>query len=227
MATLTPINGQRMNPREANILEEARLRKIAIQNMQRDNLEAEAIWRDKQTKSYGNLVTITEATPLSKIITDEQQARSQDEFLQRQNAIANISTLADQANTEYIIDRLNPEQMRWMNDNWANIIRDIKKKSTRMDKDVFVNFVVNENANGIAYDDSFAGAPTQAMTNRIDLRTLEADAVAQRLADQRQAEDDRTARDAIAEQQRQEAIRLVRIATLTAMNQVLLWMYGF
>ena len=27
----------RMNPREANILEEARLRKVAIQNMQRDN----------------------------------------------------------------------------------------------------------------------------------------------------------------------------------------------
>jgi hypothetical protein len=195
MATLTPINGERMNPREKNVLEEARLRKIAIQNLQRDNLEASAIWRDKQMKSYGNLVTITESTPLSKIITDEQQARSQDEFLQRQHAIANISTLADQANTEYIIDRLNPEQMRWMNDNWTGIIRDIRKKSTRMDKDVFVNFIVNETANGITYDDTFAGAPTEAMDRTANLRAVEADAVAQRLVDQRQREEDRTARE--------------------------------
>ena len=85
MATLTPIDKDRLNPREANVLEEAKLRKIAIQNMQRDNLEAQSIWRDKEIKSYGNLVSITEATPLSKIkiITDEQQAQFQDEFLQR------------------------------------------------------------------------------------------------------------------------------------------------
>ena len=134
MACLTPMNAPRMNPREAEILENARNRKIAIQNLQRDNLEAESIWRDKQQKSYGNMVSITEAVPLSKIITDEQQARSQDEFLQRQHATANIGTLADQANTEYIIDRLNYEEMRWLNDNWEGIIRNIKKKSSRMDK---------------------------------------------------------------------------------------------
>ena len=70
----------RMNPREAEILEQARNRKMAIQNMQRDNLEAATIWRDKQVKSYGNMVSVTEEVPLSKIITDEQQAQSQDDF---------------------------------------------------------------------------------------------------------------------------------------------------
>ena len=139
MASLTPMTAPRMNPREAEILEQARNRKIAIQNMQRDNLEAATIWRDKQVKSYGNMVSVTEEVPLSKIITDEQQAQSQDDFLQRQHATANISTLADQANTEYIIDRLNTEQMRWMNDNWEGIMKNIRKKNTRTDKDVFVN----------------------------------------------------------------------------------------
>ena len=71
MASLTAMTAPRMNPREAEILENARNRKIAIQNMQRDNLEAESIWRDKQVKSYGNMISITEAVPLSKIITDE------------------------------------------------------------------------------------------------------------------------------------------------------------
>jgi hypothetical protein len=143
MATLTPIDKDRLNPQEANVLEEAKLRKIAIQNMQRDNLEAQSIWRDKQMKSYGNLVSITEATPLSKIITDEQQAQSQDEFLQRQHAMANLATIADPPNVEYIVDRLSFEQMRYMNDNWVGLLRSIKKQNSRMDKNVFVNAILN------------------------------------------------------------------------------------
>jgi hypothetical protein len=187
-----------MNPREAEILEQARDRKIRIQNLQRDNLEAAAIWRDKQQKSYGNMVSITEAVPLSKIITDEQQAQSQDEFLQRQHATANIGTLADQANTEYIVDRLNYEQMRWMNDNWEGIIRNIQKKSTRMDKDVFVNMIIQESASAIPYTDSFAGAPTQAMAQRAALQAGASEALAQRMAAQAQGEVDQAAQQAQA-----------------------------
>ena len=226
MATLTLIDRERMNPREANILEEARLRKVAIQNMQRDNLEAKSIWRDKQMKSYGNLVTITEATPLSKVITEEIQARSQDEFLQRQHAIANISMLADQVSTEYIIDRLNYEQMRWMNDNWEGIIRNIQKKSSRMDKNVFVNTIIAGQASGESYDDTFAGRPTNAMTRSADLKTAQAQAVAQRLADQYQREQDQQVRDEQAgldlnakRDSEREALRLARIAQITAQNQ--------
>ena len=219
MASLTPMTAPRMNPREAEILEQARNRKIAIQNMQRDNLEAATIWRDKQVKSYGNMVSVTEEVPLSKIITDEQQAQSQDDFLQRQHATANISTLADQANTEYIIDRLNTEQMRWMNDNWEGIIKNIRKKNTRMDKDVFVNLVIHESANGIPYEDTFVGAPTDAMTQRAGIRAGEAEAVAQRLADQAQAEADQSAREQQAGLDLNETRRLARIAQLTARSQ--------
>ena len=139
------------------------------------------------------MISITEAVPLTKVITDEQQARSQDEFLQRQHASANIGTLADYANTEYIIDRLNYEQMRWLNDNWEGIIRNIKKKSSRMDKNIFVNMIIHESANGIPYDDTFAGAPTDAMTQRAGLQAGAADLVAQRMAEQAQAEDGRSA----------------------------------
>jgi hypothetical protein len=49
-----------MDPRDAYVLEEAKLRKVAIQNLQRDNLEAQTMWRDKQIKAYGNLVQITQ-----------------------------------------------------------------------------------------------------------------------------------------------------------------------
>ena len=191
MATLTPIDKERMNPREANILEEARLRKIAIQNMQRDSLEAQSIWRDKQVKSYGNLIPVTEETPLSKIITDEQQAQSQDEFLQRQHAMANLATIADQPNVEYIVDRLNFEQLRWLNDNWFGFIRNIKKRNSRMDKNVFVNEIISGQANGTSYEDTFAQDPTQAMNVRGALQQANANAVAERLAGQRQVEEDR------------------------------------
>ena len=223
MATLTPIDKERMNPREANILEEAKLRKIAIQNMQRDNLEAQSIWRDKQMKSYGNLISITEETPLSKIITDEQQAQSQDEFLQRQHAMANLNTIADPPNVEYIVDRLNPEQMRYMNDNWVGLLRSIKKKNSRMDKNVFVNAIVDGEQTGMSYDDVIGAAPTQAMQNTAALKASQANDVADRLAAQRQIEEDRQAAEQQAgvdlNAQRDGQQRQARIAALTAQNQ--------
>jgi len=219
MATLTPIDKERMNPREANILEEAKLRKIAIQNMQRDNLEAQSIWRDKQMKSYGNLVAITDETPLSKIITDEQQAQSQDEFLQRQHAMANLNTIADPPNVEYIVDRLNPEQMRWLNDNWVGLLRSIKKQNSRMDKNVFVNAIVDGEQNGLSYGDIVGAAPTQAMQNTAAVKAAQANDVAERLAAQRQIEEDRQAAEQQAGIDLNDQRRQARIAALTAQNQ--------
>lgn len=163
MATRTSIDKDSiMNPRDANILEEARFRKIAIQNMQRDQLEASSVWRDKQMKSYGNLISITPAIPLSKIITDETQAESQNDFLIRQHAIANISTIADQANADYIIDRLSPEQQKYMNDYWMQVMKQIRKNNSRMDKNVFVNTIVKmSNENPDAYKDSQGEVPDE------------------------------------------------------------------
>ena len=216
MATLTPIDKDRMNPREADIIEQAKLRKVAIQNMQRDNLEAQAIWRDKQMKSYGNLIPITDDIPLSKIITDEQQAQSQDEFIQRQHALANLATIADQNNTEYIIDRLSPEQMRWMNDNWLGLLRQVKKRYSKMDKNVFVNTVIQDSAQGVSYEDLAGATPTAAMEIRSGLKAGEAQEVADRLAAQSQAEEDRRVSE---EEAGLEQNRLNRIAGLTNRNQ--------
>ena len=64
-----------------------------------------------------------------------------------------------------------------------------------MDKDVFVNMIIQESAIATPYDDSFAGAPTQAMTQRAALQAGVADAVAQRLAAQAQEEGDRAAQE--------------------------------
>jgi hypothetical protein len=200
-------------------LEEAKLRKIAIQNMQRDNLEAQSIWRDKQMKSYGNLVSITEATPLSKIITDEQQAQSQDEFLQRQHAMANLATIADPPNVEYIIDRLNFEQMRYMNDNWVGLLRSIKKQNSRLDKNIFVNLIADAERNGISYDDIIGSAPTQAMQNTAAAKEAQANHVANRLAAQQQIEEDRQAAEQQAGVDLNDQRRQFRINDMTARNQ--------
>ena len=153
MATLSS-GDIRMNQQQANILEEARNRKIAIQNQQREEKERSVIWRDKQIQQYGKLIQITPTIPLSQIITEENQAQSQDEFLQRNHAIANLETIADQANVEYIIDRLSPEQMRWLNDNWKGFIREIMKNKSKMDKNAFINEIVTKAGTGGEYEDN-------------------------------------------------------------------------
>jgi hypothetical protein len=153
MATLTS-GDIRMNQQQANILEEARNRKIAIQNQQREEKERAVIWRDKQVQQYGKLIQITPTIPLSQIITEENQASSQDEFLQQNHAMANLLTIADQTNTEYILDRLSPEQMRWLNDNWKGFIRDIMKNKSKMDKNAFINEIVTKAGTGGEYQDN-------------------------------------------------------------------------
>lgn len=240
MATTANMSRERMNPREANVLEEARFRKIAIQNLQRDNLEAQSIWRDKQIKSYGNMIQITQETPLSKIITDEQQAQSQDEFLQKQHALANLNTIATPENAEYIIDRLDFEQIKYLNDNWVGLMRSLKKQTSRLDKNIFVNKIIQDTSTGHSYEDLVGQAgPTPAMDARSDIKASTAQEVAYRLAVQEQLEEDRrvseeqagldlnTKRDAAkvsaattaAAKTAAEQARLDAIAALTARNQ--------
>ena len=197
MATLTT-GDIRMNQQQAALLEDSKNRKIAIQNQQRQQKEADVIWRDKQIQQYGKLVQITPTIPLSQIITEENQAQSQDEFLQSNHAMANLLTIADQTNTEYIIDRLSPEQMRWMNDNWKGLLRDIMKNKSKMDKNAFINEVVNKAGTGGEYEDTatmvenaagpqFAPVERPAVAERKARKQAEYEEIARRGQSQREA----------------------------------------
>jgi hypothetical protein len=40
-----------------------------------------------------------------------------------------------------------------MNDNWMGLMRDLKKRSSRLDKNIFVNNIVSGTANAVSYND--------------------------------------------------------------------------
>ena len=76
--------------------------------------------------------------------------------------------------------------MRWMNDNWKGLLRDIMKNKSKMDKNEFINQVVNRAGTGQEYEDNTTMIP-DAVGNLV-----ERPAVAQRKA-RKQAEYDEIA----------------------------------
>ena len=129
------------DPQQIKALDDRKMRSIQLKNMAREEVEAKAIWADKQRKTYANMLQTSDPTKLEKVIMDEEEAATNDEFLQNQKAHANLLKIADEKNTEYIIDRLEPEEIAYMNVYFDSILRDIKKKFKKLDKDIFISFV--------------------------------------------------------------------------------------
>jgi len=129
------------DPKERMMLDEQKMRAIQMKNLARAEVEGKAIWADKQRKTYANMLQISEPVPLQKIIADEESSVTNDEFLQRQRALANLLTIADDKNANYILDRLEPTQIAYMNTNFDKLLRQIKKNYKKLDKDIFISIV--------------------------------------------------------------------------------------
>ena len=115
-----------------------KIRQIQIKNLQRETIEANVLWASRQRDLYQNSIQVSPITTLSQVITSEI---SRDPMQDYQKATANLLTLADNKTAQYILDRLEPEQIAIMNLNFPALVIKIKKDYKNLDKNVFVNFV--------------------------------------------------------------------------------------
>ena len=120
-------------------------RKIQLRNMAREEAEGKVKWKNAQMNLYGNLEDITPDTSLGQIISSETSLAT-NQANNREQAIQDLRTIADDNTAEYIVDRLTPDEIVSLLVNFNGIVRDLKKRYSRMEKDIFVNYVKNMTA---------------------------------------------------------------------------------
>jgi len=146
---------------------EQRLRRIKL--IERETAEFAPIWKAKQATLYPTAVPITQTPTLGQVITEEVQknALNQDALLQR--AEQKLLQLADKTNTEYILDRLEDNELFYLVNSWDGIIKELKEKynSKSLDKNIFIALVKK---NAEEQDTKFQGINITDLTSQGKLK---------------------------------------------------------
>ena len=118
-------------------------RQIAIQNMKRAETEAKAIWQERQMELYPSGLKVSGTPTLQQVLIEENNKSTKDEQTNYDRAMSNLQHLATKETAGYILDRLSPEQIFAMNQQWNAVLLRVKKNYTKtgLDKDVFVAMV--------------------------------------------------------------------------------------
>ena len=146
---------------------EQRLRRIRL--IEQETAEMAPIWKAKQATLYPTAVPITQTPTLGQVITEEMQknALNPDALLQR--AEQKVIQLADKTNTEYILDRLEDNELFYLVNSWDAIIKELKEKynSKSLDKNIFIALVKK---NAEEQDTKFQGININDLTTQGKLK---------------------------------------------------------
>lgn len=145
-----------------------RLKKIKL--LERENAEMAPFWAEKQKALFPTAIQLTQTPTIGQIITEETQRNASNPDVLYQRAEQKIKQIADNANTEYILDRLDDLDLKYLVNGWDGIVKQIKEKysaSGGLDKDVFVA-IVKENSSNM--DMNLSGIDTETMTYRGNLK---------------------------------------------------------
>ena len=121
--------------------DEAYQRRIQLKNLAREDAEAQVRWRQKQVDLYNNMITVTQSPTMAQIITSQYKGDNYDAEVEMQRGMANLLKISSTENAEYILDRLEPDEIYLMNLNFAGVVRDIQKNNKNLDKKIFISRV--------------------------------------------------------------------------------------
>ena len=120
--------------------DDAKQRKIRLKNIDRDNKQADILFKEKQQKLYN----VVDVFPTEKLGT----------FIQEQSIISldvrnNIETAkqklrqvsANQEVVDFIVERLSQDELNYLLVNFNKILTKLRKTNTKLDKDLFIQFI--------------------------------------------------------------------------------------
>jgi hypothetical protein len=104
-------------------------RRISIKNIQRETREMAPQWEKMQKKLYGNMLDISPEISLGQVIINEGLP-----LMDTENniaiAITELTKIADRTIAEYVVDRLEPSEIKYLVVNLKGIVRNIKKNKS-------------------------------------------------------------------------------------------------
>ena len=183
---------------------EQRLRRIRL--IERETAEYAPIWQAKQISLYPTAVPITQTPTLGQVITEEIQKNAMNSDVLSQRAEQKLLQLADKTNTEYILDRLEDQDLFYLVNSWDGIVKELKEKynTKQLDKNVFIA-LVKKNSEDIK--NQFQNINVNDLTTRGKTKKQQKEEELQKIQD---AIDEENVKDE-AEKQKQGAERLQQV----------------
>ena len=100
-----------------------RLKRIKL--IERETAENAPIWAAKQATLYPTALALKVTPTLGQVITEETQRNAYDADVLHQRAEQKLKTIADNINVEYILDRLEDEDLYYLVNGWDGILKTI------------------------------------------------------------------------------------------------------
>jgi hypothetical protein len=132
--------------RELVAQDQANQRKIQLKNIERDTREMGPIWKQQQIATYPNLLDTTPDVPLEKVISSENSLAN-DADNNRAIAYRDLVSISSPTIAEYILDRLEPDEILFLIIHFKGIVYSMRKKTSRMDKDYFIDIIKTDAQN--------------------------------------------------------------------------------
>ena len=141
--------------------DEANQRRIQLKNIERDSKGMAPVWKQQQMATYPKLLDITPDIPLEKIISSENSLADNNDN-NRAIAYRDLVSISSPTIAEYILDRLEPDEILFLIIHFKGIVYSMRKKTSRMDKDYFIDIIKtdaqNQRINLVPADVSEEGA---------------------------------------------------------------------
>jgi hypothetical protein len=120
-------------------------RQISINLQKNFDPMTKAMFREKQQELYPNLLQVSNEPSLANLIANEKDSNLQTDILQSYSlAKNNLLTIADNIKSDYILDRLNEEQIKTLNQSFPKFVKILTTKYKNIDKNKFIELIKSE-----------------------------------------------------------------------------------
>jgi hypothetical protein len=128
--------------------DEAVQRNIAINLQKKFDPISKAMFREKQLELYPNLLQVSNEPSLANLIANERDSGLNSDGLQSYSlAKNNLMTIADEETSNYILDRLNDEQIQTLNQGFPGFVKTLRDNYKNIDKNKFIDLVKSDTLN--------------------------------------------------------------------------------
>ena len=129
------------------VSDEAKNRALSVNLQKKYQPISNALWSEKQSENYLNTLQIRNVPSLNQLLANDLESSNQsDPILIAQLGMSNLLTITDEKNANYILDRLDDDEINMMNQRFPSLLKTLKTKYSKMNKDIFIKMVQNEKA---------------------------------------------------------------------------------
>ena len=117
-------------------------RQIAINLQNKFDPISKAMFRERQAETYLNTLTISNEPSLANLIANSKDSALQTDELQSYSlAKNNLLTIADVETSDYILDRLDDDEIQTLNQQFPKFVRTLTTKYKNIDKNRFIGYI--------------------------------------------------------------------------------------